>query len=261
MMTSLRFFKYQGTGNDFVMIDNRTGVASHLSQENIEKICHRRWGIGADGLILIENEDNYDFRMVYYNSDGRESSMCGNGGRCAVAFAHLLGMFDKKCKFIAIDGAHKASIIEEIVALEMNVEGTLQKMEQGYFINTGSPHLVITCNGLAAIDVKLEGSKHRNHSDFAPGGTNVNFLEIEGEKISMRTYERGVEDETLSCGTGVVAASLVAAQLLNNGSHTLQMNTPGGTLQVSFEKEAKGYKNVVLTGPATYVFDGNYLLH
>ena len=243
------------------MIDNRKGSYSDLTQEQVALICNRRFGIGADGLILIELQEGYDFKMVYYNSDGNESSMCGNGGRCTVAFAHLLGMVDKKCKFLAIDGDHEASVIEDVVALQMNVHGELIQNELGYFINTGSPHLLVQVDDLQSVDVSSEGRKLREHSIFKPGGSNINFMTLENDQVLMRTYERGVEDETLSCGTGVVAAALTAYELNPNLGKSIQVNTPGGVLKVSFEKDNSVYKNVILTGAATFVFEGKYLLH
>ncbi len=187
--------------------------------------------------------------------------MCGNGGRCAVAFSHLLGLFDKKCKFLAIDGSHEASIIEDVVALQMNVNGQIQQNELGHFIDTGSPHLLVQESDLESLNVKNEGAKYRNHSLFAPSGTNVNFIQISNEIVHMRTYERGVEDETLSCGTGVVAAALVASHLNAQVSTSVDVFTLAGRLKVNFEKENQEYKNVILTGAATFVFEGKYFLN
>jgi diaminopimelate epimerase len=242
-MTS--FFKYQGTGNDFVMIDNRQ-MQFDDSIEHIEKLCHRRFGIGSDGLILIENAEGYDFRMRYFNADGREGSMCGNGGRCAVKFASDLGIFQGKTSFIAVDGPHVVEIIGDEVALGMIDVLEINEEENGFFLNTGSPHLVIFHENLELLDVKSVGSSIR-YSDYwvNRGGVNVNFVEIiDNENIKVRTYERGVEDETYSCGTGVTASVLAAS-----------IKTLGGILKVKFS-ETEVFTDIHLIGPALRVFEG-----
>jgi diaminopimelate epimerase len=251
----ISFFKYQGTGNDFIMIDNRNGALS-LTNEQIAFMCHRRFGIGADGLILLESEPGFDFRMVYYNSDGNQSSMCGNGGRCIVAFAKQLGLIQDKAKFSAIDGAHEATINSEgIVALKMQDVKNIELGEDFFYLNTGSPHYVRLVEDVESFDVFHEGRKVRNSERFREEGTNVNFIEKQDDGIFVRTYERGVEDETFSCGTGVTAAALVAAL---KGMAT---SKKGGTLEVSFEKVLEqNFYNIWLKGPALKVFKGSIIL-
>ena len=208
-----KFYKYQGTGNDFVMIDGREGNPG-LSQSQIAAICLRRFGIGADGLIILENAEGYDFRMIYYNADGREGSMCGNGGRCTVKFAHDLGIFDQKTTFIAVDGPHEAEIHGPYIHLKMTDTAAMITRNGAHFYDTGSPHIVLYVDNLEAEPVELNGRTVR-YSDYwqQAGGTNVNYVEITGsQSIKVRTYERGVEAETYSCGTGVTACALDAWQ-------------------------------------------------
>lgn len=252
----MTFYKYHGTGNDFILFDNREKKYS-FTREQIADMCHRRFGIGADGLMLLETEFDYDFKMVYYNSDGGESTMCGNGGRCMVAFAKRLGIIENNAKFIAIDGPHFATISSEgIVSLQMqDVAG--MDIHNGYtLLNTGSPHYVKWIKNADDVDVFTEGRTIRQLPEFAPGGINVNFTQVIGESLSVRTYERGVEDETMSCGTGVTAAAIAATCSLT-GNFNTAIQTPGGHLSVSFTKDtAHSARNVILTGPATFVFEG-----
>ncbi len=251
----LNCYKYQGTGNDFVLIDNRDNSIS-LSIEQIKWLCDRRFGIGADGLMLLELAPNVDFKMVYYNSDGNESSMCGNGGRCITAFAKKIGVIENEAKFIAIDGLHEAKIIEDWISLKMN---DVRKIEVGndfFYLNTGSPHFVKFVSDVENLDVYSEGKKIRYNSRFEAEGTNVNFIEKKENELFVRTYERGVENETLSCGTGVTAAALVTAI---SGASTTKNNcaikTLGGNLNVKFEKVLENtFYNIWLEGPATFVF-------
>jgi diaminopimelate epimerase len=259
----LKFYKYQGTGNDFVMIDNRNGLFS-ATQQQIERLCHRHFGIGADGLILIENSSDADFRMVYYNSDGRLSSMCGNGGRCIVAFAVHLGIAkpDSLLRFLAVDGLHVATIKQTIphgfiVDLEMQpVHGIEQPNASTAILNTGSPHYVTLYNDLDSLDLIKEARAIRYNERFAAQGINVNFIQRDGPNLKVRTYERGVENETFSCGTGVVA-SYLAAEILLNGFKPDKILTKGGELQVTAEKISPGnYTQVHLIGPAVKVFEG-----
>ena len=253
----MEFYKYQGTGNDFVMIDNRD-LNFLKSTENIEKLCDRRFGIGGDGLILLENDEenpDLDFKMVYYNSDGNESTMCGNGGRCIVAFAHFLDIFEEKCVFNAIDGLHEAEIRNGIVKLKMiNVEN-IQKDGDNFVLNTGSPHFVKYVETLKNYNVYQNGNEIRNNSTYSKEGINVNFVEkISENEIFVRTYERGVEDETFSCGTGVTAAALTFLNGKNQNS--VNVKVLGGNLKVYAEQKGNAYQNIWLEGPAKQVFKG-----
>ena len=252
------FYKYQGTGNDFVMIDNRDGIFKKNTTV-IEQLCDRRFGIGADGLILLENDKIADFRMVYYNSDGNESSMCGNGGRCIVAFAKKLGIINSETDFIATDGPHYATISEDgIVSLQMKDVDTVKQEKNYVFLDTGSPHHVELVDDLKIFDVKNEGSKIRYSELYGKTGSNVNFVKEEKDGVfSIRTYERGVEDETLSCGTGATAVALAMNALGKTTSNTIQLNVEGGKLEVSFKKSGEKYTDVFLKGPAVFVFKGN----
>ena len=254
----LQFYKYQGTGNDFVMIDNRKAEIQ-LSEDQVKQLCSRRFGIGADGLILLELEPGVDFKMVYFNSDGKPSSMCGNGGRCIVAFAAQLGLITDKTKFIAIDGLHEAVLLpEEIVSLKMGDVRQVEKHEDHYFLNTGSPHVVKFAEALNDFPLVEEARKIRYNDRFSNEGTNVNFIEKQDGSLFVRTYERGVEDETFSCGTGVTAAALVASlEGVSNTKNSCDISTLGGNLKVSFEKVLdQNFYNIWLTGPAQYVFKG-----
>ncbi len=252
----MTFYKYHGTGNDFILFDNRNGEYV-FTQRQVAALCHRRFGIGADGLMLLGDAEGYDFSMVYYNSDGRESSMCGNGGRCLVAFAKQLGIITDAADFVAIDGRHHATIQPDgWVNLEMgNVNGI--DIHEGYtLLNTGSPHYVKWAKDVKAIDVFKDGRAIRNQPEFQPDGINVNFTQVIADALFVRTYERGVEDETYSCGTGVTAAA-IAATCSTTGSFSTAIETLGGKLMVSFTKDTpSSAKNVVLSGPAAFVYQG-----
>ena len=251
----LVFHKYQGTGNDFVIIDNRTGVFDAGRRDLIKKLCDRRFGIGADGLMLLEDTPGFDFKMVYFNADGNESTMCGNGGRCLVKFAYHVGVFTKNTTFLAVDGPHEASVDGDIVHLKMMDVTVVESDVNNFFLNTGSPHYVEFVDNIQSYDVFNQGNQVRYSERFAPGGTNANFVELLGkDHIYVRTYERGVEDETYSCGTGVTAAALVSAS--KGLSSPVAVKTLGGDLSVKFEKSGEGFVNIFLNGPAEKVFEG-----
>ncbi len=255
-----KFWKYHGTGNDFIMTDMRQHSALPDSQA-IRRMCDRRFGIGADGLIIIGIAEGYDFSMSYFNSDGMESSMCGNGGRCAIAFADFLSPSPGPYHFLAIDGPHSGQVLGKSganseVKLKMTDVHIMNYRGQDIILDTGSPHLVRFTDHVSEIDVVGEGRATRFHPDFVADGINVNFAEKIGNHLFVRTYERGVEDETLSCGTGVTAVSLAYAdrQKLNGGP--LEIQTPGGRLQVDFRKDNSGFSDIWLSGPAVRVFEG-----
>jgi diaminopimelate epimerase len=254
----LGFHKYHGTGNDFIVIDNREAVFVY-KQELVAKLCDRRFGIGADGLLLLENAKDFDFRMVYYNSDGSPATMCGNGGRCITAFAGKIGVIEEKACFIAADGPHTASVLkidEYNTHVELSLKDVtyIQKEEHSVILNTGTPHFVSFVDDPDKIDIVAEGRKIRYSSAFAGAGINVNFAKLDGSEIYVRTYEKGVEDETLSCGTGVTASAVAASEF--NGKKKYRVKTRGGQLTVAFEKEGSKYFNIRLGGPATFVYNG-----
>ncbi|WP_313099301.1 diaminopimelate epimerase [Epilithonimonas sp.] len=251
----MKFYKYQGTGNDFVMIDNRLGEWDGLSIENIQKLCDRRFGIGADGLIKINSAEGVDFEVDYYNSDGSKS-FCGNGARCSVAFAHFLDMIEDKTTFTAIDGIHEAEIKNGIVKLKMGDVNNINTDGNDFVLNTGSPHYVKYVEMLKNYNVYKTGNEIRNSETYKKEGINVNFVEkISDKELFVRTYERGVEDETYSCGTGVTAAALT---FLNNNNQTfVEIKVMGGNLKVYAEKDGNGFKNIWLEGPAVQVFKGD----
>ena len=259
----IRFEKYQGTGNDFIMIDNRDKEFPFI-EDTIKKLCDRKWGIGADGLILIENEEGVDFKMVYFNADGRPSTMCGNGGRCATVFAYYLDIFShlENIKFLAADGLHEGFLLEKLNGYGYKTKISMKDVnaieiydDSSIIVDTGSPHFVKKWQGIGQINIIDEAGKIRNNDRFYKEGINVNFLEnIEGE-IHIRTYERGVEDETLSCGTGVVA-SAIAADYWNINRRSKEIVTPGGRLSVDFKKLESKYTDIFLTGPVEKVFSG-----
>ncbi|MCB0409513.1 MAG: diaminopimelate epimerase [Flavobacteriales bacterium] len=254
----LTFYKYQGTGNDFVMIDNREGVFDKSNIELIQKMCDRKFGIGADGLILIENMNDLDFNMVYFNSDGSQS-FCGNGSRCAVAFAKFLGIIHSQAYFNSTDGEHEAWInANGEVSLKMHDVAAIEKGDGYYFINTGSPHYIEEVKNVKEINVYEKGKEVRYNDRFKAEGTNVNFVKYNQEEIDIRTYERGVEDETLSCGTGVTAAALSWADKFKLTSGKVKVNSQGGELSVAFKRNENGFNDIWLIGPATFVFKGEY---
>jgi len=254
------FHKYQGAGNDFVMIDNRLGDYNNINSQIVVFLCNRRFGIGADGLILLENSENYAFKMRYFNCDGKEASMCGNGGRCIANFAANLKVvpFDSIFEFEAVDGLHQAKVTNSFVSLKMCDVTELKEFEDGYFLDTGSPHFVTLRDNLEIIDVLNEGKKLRNEVRFEKfGGANINFLSInKNGSLSIRTYERGVEDETLACGTGSVASAIVAHYLDKNRLE-FDIKVLGGQLKVRLKEEKTGiFSDIWLEGEAEFVFEG-----
>ncbi len=258
------FSKYQGTGNDFVLIDQREKqYVGREDNELIAKLCDRKFGIGADGLILLENHKDYDYEMVYFNANGHTSSMCGNGGRCITAFANQVGIPQLEHNFLAIDGQHASRSNEDgSVSLKMNDVNSIFEGEDHYILDTGSPHFIIFVEDIDDIDVKKQGEAIRYSEEFKEKGINVNFVEIKDEKLIVATYERGVEDETLSCGTGVTAAAIAYYSYSKKkpGSYQINIETKGGALSVNFDSSAKGeFKNIWLNGHATKVFTGIFL--
>jgi len=252
----IHFHKYEATGNDFVIIDNRAGAYS-FSSAQIQKICDRRFGVGADGLILIEKHPELDFNLNYYNSDGSQS-LCGNGSRAAVQMAAGLGLLNNTTEFNAYDGSHQAELLNTgIVRLKMNPVTEIKKNGDDYFINTGSPHHLKFVKTVVDYPVFEEGRKIRYSENYKPGGTNVNFIQLlENNSISVRTYERGVEDETYSCGTGVTAAALAAS--FHGYTSPVQVKVKGGNLAVEFKIGQAGiFSDIFLIGPAKMVFEGD----
>lgn len=258
------FYKMQGTGNDFIIIDNRR-LKINSQKLNIKNLCDRKFGIGADGLLLINSSRQYDFEMKYFNSDGKLASMCGNGGRCITYLAKKLNVIKNKTTFLAADGIHRAEIKNDsAVRLQMKDVSAIKKLipstRDEYFLNTGSPHFVRFINGnIYSYPVFEEGRKIRNRKEYKAKGVNANFVKVLGKnKIFVRTYERGVEDETLSCGTGVVASALayIVKCKMKNARCTISISTPGGKLKVSAERTAKGFQNILFGGKVSIAFAG-----
>ena len=254
----LEFYKYQGTGNDFVMIDNRSNFFPKENTQLVAHLCDRRFGIGADGLILLDNDTDTDFRMVYYNSDGNLSSMCGNGGRCLVAFAKKLNVIQNETTFIATDGLHYATVADDgVVSLQMIDVEEIKNTSEYSFLNTGSPHHVQLVADLEHYNVKENGAAIRYGALYGKPGSNVNFVKkIDATTFALRTYERGVEDETLACGTGATAVAIAMNAIGQTDLNTININVEGGKLAVSFDKNNGKYSNVFLKGPAEFVFKG-----
>ena len=252
----IEFYKYHGTGNDFVLIDNRSLFFDKNNIELISKICSRHTGVGADGLILLENDNHYDFKMIYFNSDGKQTSMCGNGGRCVISFAKKLNIIDDNVTFLAIDGLHEGIIKDDIIKIKMIKVSNIDEVHNGCLLDTGSPHFVKFCTSVNNINVFQSGRELRNNKEISEDGVNINFTEIiDNSSIKVRTYERGVENETLSCGTGVIASALSAHSKGLVDSNRIKISTLGGELFVSFDFK-NVYDNIWLEGPATEVFKG-----
>ena len=253
----MEFYKYQGTGNDFIIVDGIQHSAQ-LSIAQIQKCCDRRFGIGADGLIVLKPHPDYDFEMEYYNADGHPGSMCGNGGRCIVHFAWSKGYVKEQCRFLAADGIHEAILLRNgNISLEMKDVKGIQTVNSDFFLNTGSPHHIRFVKDIENFNVFTEGKTIRNNERYKKEGTNVNFVEWIGDRLFVRTYERGVEEETLSCGTGVTAAAIVAGNIGNNEkSNKINIKTRGGDLAVSYTVNDTGFSDIRLEGPATFVDKG-----
>ena len=252
------FYKYQGTGNDFIILNNSSGEYHQLSNATVRDLCDRHFGIGADGLMLFNKKEGFDFEMVYFNSDGHTGSMCGNGGRCIVQFAYDLGIKKYTYKFLASDGVHEAEIeMNGTIRLKMNDVNEVNEQAEYSLLNTGSPHYVLFVQDVKNIDVLLKGREIRYSKEFAEKGVNVNFVELlDKETIYVRTYERGVEAETLSCGTGVTAAALLCAHN-SPGFNRVSVKTPGGNLNVEYHKtDNSHFSNIWLCGPALLSFKG-----
>lgn len=257
----LQFYKYHGAGNDFIIIDLFKSQIE-FTHDQVAFLCDRHFGIGADGLMLIKPHASYDFEMVYYNSDGIPATMCGNGGRCITSFAFKHGYIKNKTTFIASDGMHEAEVIDEnYIRLKMQDVNSVQKFDDGYFINTGSPHFVTFNHDLNKVNVFEKGKEIRHELRFGDGGTNVNFCRIEDENtLTINTFERGVENETLACGTGSVASAIALCQSKPDGDYSINIQAKGGKLNVSFRKEGENYSNIWLSGPATFVLEGTIKL-
>lgn len=251
------FYKYQGTGNDFIMIDNRLSVFDTNNTSLIAHLCDRRIGVGADGLIVLESVSNYDFKMVYFNADGNESTMCGNGGRCIVAFANFLGIIKSDTLFLSIDGPHYAAFDDGYVEIKMQDVLSISSNEDYFILDTGSPHYVSIKSNLEELDMAFEGALVRNSKSFKLTGINVNFAKkINNDTFAIRTYERGVEAETLSCGTGATAVAIAMFHSGQSTSNVMNLKTLGGELVIRFEAQSSSYSNVWLCGPALQVFKG-----
>ncbi|WP_159633001.1 diaminopimelate epimerase [Sphingobacterium composti Ten et al. 2007 non Yoo et al. 2007] len=257
MSRKIQFSKYQGAGNDFVLIDNRNNHFDRNNKDLVKKLCDRRFGIGGDGLMLLQHNENFDFEMVYYNADGGEGTMCGNGGRCIVAFARDLNIISNRTDFVAVDGPHLAEITDSQVNLGMIDVHEINRDGEAYVLNTGSPHYIAKVQNLKEFNVYTEGYAIRNNETYGKSGININFIEAEGDGYFVRTFERGVEDETYACGTGATAAAMAMAIDKNlEGDITLPIRVLGGQLYISFHKSGNTFTNVYLKGPANFVFSG-----
>ncbi|WP_420388228.1 diaminopimelate epimerase [Roseivirga sp.] len=253
-MATISFYKYQGTGNDFVMIDNRQHVFDKKNLSLVTSLCDRRFGIGADGVILIEESEEADFEMVYFNPDGSQS-LCGNGSRCAVMFARFLGMIKDETEFMAIDGLHYARVEDDKVFLKMHDVNSFERIADDYLIDTGSPHYIRYTEDTQSLDPVAEGRAVRYSDRFAEKGVNVNFLEkVDEHTLKIRTYERGVEGETLSCGTGCTAAAISLG--IQHDIDSVSLLAMGGELRVDFKKTNNSFTDIFLIGPAKAVFQG-----
>lgn len=255
----INFFKYQGAGNDFILIDHTTNTLKNVDNELIKHLCDRRFGVGADGLMFLTKHDQYDFEMHYFNADGKLGSMCGNGGRCIVAFAKHLDIIDLETNFLAVDGPHYARISAsgDWVDLQMIDVETITNDGEAFVLNTGSPHYVAFQSNLKEFDVFTQGKNIRYNETYSEKGINVNFVEDLGDHLFVRTYERGVEDETFACGTGVTAVAMAMAKFKNQTGHIkTNIRVLGGDINIEFDYNGDKFTNVFLCGPAKLVFEG-----
>ena len=260
-----KFYKYEGAGNDFIVLDNRNKhFTFHQNPELVRKMCDRHFGIGADGLMILQLKDGFDFEMLYYNADGNPGSMCGNGGRCITAFAKHLNIITDETNFLAVDGHHYAKISENgnLVSLKMNDVSHISKDKEAYVLNTGSPHYVLQVKNLANKNVFKDGGAIRYSNQYSRDGINVNFVEDMDDHYYVRTYERGVENETYACGTGVTAVAMAMAKMKNKtGSISTSLAVQGGNLSVNFKFDGEKFTEVFLEGPATFVFEGSAIFN
>jgi diaminopimelate epimerase len=259
LQVKITFNKYQGAGNDFILVDNRQQAVDHHNVKLIANLCDRRFGIGADGIMFLQNKAGYDFEMVYYNADGQPSSMCGNGGRCIVAFAKHIGVIDKTTNFLAVDGPHYAKIADsgDWVSLQMIDVNQIKHDGEAYVLNTGSPHYVVMAHHLEHKNVYQEGYIIRNSDTYKAEGINVNFAEPLEKGFFVRTFERGVEDETYACGTGVTAVALAMAKhYQQTGTIETPIKVLGGNLNIRFNYDGHKFTEIFLEGPAKQVFVG-----
>lgn len=257
----IHFYKYHGAGNDFILIDARENTPE-LSAQQIKAICDRNFGVGADGLMYLLQNKEFDFEMKYFNSDGIEGSMCGNGGRCITSFAFDMGIKQPSFRFLAIDGEHFAEILQsnkniKLIRLQMQDVTDISEIDNHLVLNTGSPHHLTFCKSISDKNVVAAGRAIRNSEKFIEKGINANFIQQKEDHLFVRTYERGVEDETLACGTGVTAAAIGAYIHNPKKYNTYKIQTLGGFLKVSFKEENQAFSNIFLEGPAEYVFEGN----
>lgn len=252
----MTFFKYQGTGNDFIMLDGINSTVK-ISVSEIQQLCNRRFGIGADGLIILKPHSKYDFEMDYYNADGSQS-FCGNGSRCAQAFAKHLGLIENQSIFLAIDGVHHGRVSDTWFETKMGEVSKVESIEKDFFIDTGSPHHIVYVEDIDSVNVEKEGAKIRYSDRYKLEGSNVNFVEVSSDHLKVRTYERGVEGETYSCGTGVTAVAISYAFMQNSeGQQKTKILTKGGELAIKFDfSNDNSYQNIWLCGPAKMVYKG-----
>tara|TARA_B100000214_G_scaffold229124_1_gene166986 strand:+ start:4009 stop:4782 length:774 start_codon:yes stop_codon:yes gene_type:complete len=253
----LYFYKYQGTGNDFIIIDDRNLNFDINNNQLINSLCERRLGIGADGLILLRDNNEYDFEMIYFNSDGFQSTMCGNGGRCIVDFARNLGIVSNETTFLAIDGIHQAKFLEDEISLKMKDVTEIRKIGKDFLIDTGSPHYIKMIDNLETLNIEKEARIIRCSPLLEDEGVNVNFVS-NNSNINMRTYERGVEAETLSCGTGAIAVAIAMYYDKLTHESIVNINTNGGVLNVCFEEFNGIFRNIWLSGPVNMIYSGEF---